>query len=207
MEVHVPECRNVLDFEAADLELFQTIARREGALGSSLRSGLAMHPLSSQIAPYRGVRGHRRAARLASHPQVIQVQLRRPARMFAVLVHQRRDGHRRQTGEEPLVGAKPVLQSGHRIGGTPRLVVPALQGRGAEAHVKARDRMTPGPGRQRCERADQLSRLGGCGEQGADDREAQARPSITFGGIGNCRQCRAPGEATPAVRLAEVKAT
>ena len=40
-----------------------------------------------------------------------------------------------------------------------------------------------------------------CGHQRANDREAQPRPSITFRGIGNRLQFKAPDTATPAVRL------
>ena len=88
-------------------------------------------PWALQVAPHGGVRGHRRgcavSAGLAGHAQVVQVQLRRPAGMLAVLERQRRDGHRRQAREAALVAAQSVLERGHRIGGAPGPVVPALR--------------------------------------------------------------------------------
>ena len=180
----------MLDLEAANLELFQAITGRYGALGRSLRPRLTVHALGEQIAPHRRVRGHGRITLLASHAQIVQVQLRRPARMFAILQRQQANSHRRQTREAALVAAQAVLECGHRIARAPGPVVPALDGRRAEAHVQARDGVAPGLGSQAKKGGTQLPGRGRGGHQRADDGEAQARPSITFRGIGNFVQCR-----------------
>jgi hypothetical protein len=101
VEVQVPQRGDVLDLEAAHFQLLQPVARGHGALGGPPGPGLTVHALSAQVAPQRRVRRHRRAGvlRLACHAQVVQVQLRRPARMLAVLDGQCRDGHGVQAGE------------------------------------------------------------------------------------------------------------
>ena len=42
MEVQVPQRRNVLDLEAADLQLFEPVAGRDGTLGGALRAPLSI---------------------------------------------------------------------------------------------------------------------------------------------------------------------
>ena len=128
-----------------------------------------MHPLGQQVAPHRGVRGHARVARLAGNAQIVQLQLRRPARMLAVLAGQRGNGLSAQAGEATRVAAQAVFERGHRVRRAPGRVVPALQRRGTEAHVQARDGVAPGLGGQRDERAIQLPGLGRCGHQRTDD--------------------------------------
>src|SRR5216684_1510448 len=73
-----------------------------------------------------------------------------------------------------------------------RGVVPALEGRDAESDVEPRDRMTPGLAGEQSQGAVQFARCGWCRQQGADDREAQARPAIALNRIGYCIQGALP---------------
>jgi hypothetical protein len=102
------------------LQLLEAIACQNGTLGSSLGSGLTVHALGQQVAPNRGLRSHGRVAHPASHAQIVQVQLRRPAWMLAVLGGQRRNGHSAQAGESSLVAAQAVLERGNGVRRTPR---------------------------------------------------------------------------------------
>jgi len=76
------------------------------------------------------------------------------------------------------IAAQAVLQGRYRILGSTGCVVPALQRRHAETHVEAGEGMSPRLGGKRGQCARQFPGCRRCGEQGTDDREAQARPAI-----------------------------
>ena len=192
MEVQVPERADVIDLEASDLKAFEPVTRHERALGGALRAGLPEHALGDQEAPDGGVGRHGRVAGEQDCAQVVEVQLHGPARMLAVLAGQDVDGVLAQAREAPGLGVYPASEDCDRIARRARGVIPALDGGNPERHVQPRDRMTPGLGRERAQRVDQAPRCGWRGHQGADDREAQARPAIAQQWIGHRDQGSLP---------------
>ena len=52
---HTPQRADVLDFEAAHLELFEPVAGQHSTFGGSLGAGPPVHALADQEAPHRGV--------------------------------------------------------------------------------------------------------------------------------------------------------
>ncbi len=73
VEVKVKQRADMLDFEAAHLQLFEPVAGQHRALGGALGAGLPVHALAEQEAPYRRIRGHRQAGGLQRDAQVVQV--------------------------------------------------------------------------------------------------------------------------------------
>lgn len=178
VEVQVPQGGDMLDLEAAHLALFQAIARRQGARGIALGVAAAHHPVRLQIAPYARIGRHRGGAAGECRGQVVVVQLSGPTGMVVVLRLQGLAGDGQQTREGTAVGAHAMAQHRHRIGRGARGVVPALEGRDAEAYVETRDRMAPGLGSEFGQGRLQFPARRRGGQQGADDGEAQAGPTL-----------------------------
>lgn len=187
VEVQVPQRRDMIELEAAHLAVLEPVAREHRARARALGCRLAEHPLGLEVAAYRRVGRHAQPSAGECCAQIVHVQLRGPARVLAVLLHQGVDDARRQA-REAAPGAWPVAQCRDRIGGAARGVVPALDRRQPEAYVLAADGMAPGAGGERGQRTVHVARRGRCGQQGADDREAQPRPAIALRGIGRCAQ-------------------
>ena len=187
VEVQVPQRRDMIELEAAHLAVLEPVAREHRARARALGRRLAEHPLGLEVAAYRRVGRHAQPSAGECCAQIVHVQLRGPARVLAVLLHQGVDDARRKT-REAASGAWPVAQRRDRVGGAARGVVPALDRRQPEAYVLAADGMAPGAGGERGQRTVHLARRGRCGQQGADDREAQPRPAIALRGIGRCAQ-------------------
>ena len=175
VEIEVPQGVDVGDLEAAHLELLAARLRGQCAVGAAHRARLAQQAAFPHVAADGGV-GRQAAA--CGCGQVVVVQLERPLRVGLVLP---RDGlcHlRRQGAGAPGVGARAGAQHGDRVGVGADGVEPALQGGKAKAHRQAGGGVAPGFGGQRGEFAVQLARLGRGGQQVADDRKAQARPTV-----------------------------
>lgn len=168
----------MVDLETPDFQLIEPVAGQQRAVCCPFRTGLAEHPPGLEEAPDRRIRRQRRSAADQGGAEVVEMQLRGPARMLTVLGRQAVDGRRREAREAADIAAQAVLQGRHRIfGGTGR-VVPALERRGAETDVEAGARMPPCLGGECGQGGGQFPRRRRCGEQWADDREAQARPTI-----------------------------
>ena len=120
------------------------------------------------------------------------MQLHGPARVLAILGAKDVDDARGKAGEAANVVAQTVPQGSDGIGGRLGGVVPAFQGRDAEANFLVSERMAPGFGGQGGECCLQFAGRRWCGKQRANDREAQARPSITLGWIDNRFQVGLP---------------
>ena len=158
MEIQMPQRTDVIDLEAADLQSFEPVAGQERPCGGAFRTGLAEHAAGCQIPPDRGIRRDSGIAAGQGGAQVVDVQLHGPAGMLAILGRQDVDGPRRETGEAADVVAQAVPQGGDWIGGRLGGVVPAFQGRDAEANLLVSERMTPGLGSQGLERRLQFAR-------------------------------------------------
>ena len=76
------------------------------------------------------------------------------------------------------LGARAILERGHRVGRSSCRVIPALEGGGAEGDGRAGDRVLPGAPAQFKQRAVQFALGWRRGEQRADYGEAQPRPAI-----------------------------
>ena len=106
------------------------------------------------------------------------MQLHAPARVLAILGLQGCDGRRAQAGEAPDVAAQAALQCRHRIGHAAGGVVPALERGHPEVDIEAGERMAPDLGGKCLQGGVQGTGFRWCGQQRANDREAQARPAI-----------------------------
>jgi len=141
------------------------------------------------------------------------MQLHRPARMFAILECKHLNDWRCQAWKSADITAQAILERRHRIVGTPCDVVPAFHGRSGETDIQAGHWVAPRLGGERLQCGIQRLWHGrGC-QQRTNDREAQARPTVTFVRIGWCVQkglpvCGADGSACgsgdykPSLRLA-----
>ena len=187
----MPERRDMLHLIAAHLEPFEPVTGPLGPFGVPARTRLTVHPVCFQIASYRGVRGHPLRGVGPGRTQVVEVQLRGPAGMLPILLHQRLD-QRRRHGGEMAVWAAPVAQCRDRVGGRAGRVVPALQRRYPEADRGPLHRVAPVALGQRGQRRLQCARLRRCGEQRTNDREAQPRPAIAVSRIVTCGQKPSP---------------
>ena len=184
----MPERTDMIDLEAAYLEALETVASEQCAVACAFGLRLAEHPLGLEITAHGGVGRQRRVTSRQGGAQVVEMQLHGPTGMLAVLGGQVRDGGGREAGETANVGTQAVLQDRDRIDRTTGGVVPALQRRGAEADVQAGGRMPPGFGGDAGQGGTQLAGSGRGSQQGANDREAQARPTIAFEWIDNSAQ-------------------
>ena len=180
--VPVPQAVDVLGLVAADLALDEA---RLGALGPfRLARGEApalVEAVGAHEAEQRGIgrRGPQIGLRLGQGDEVVVVELDAPALVGGVLGE---DGAPDRLADGVLlagVGAQLAAKNGHRIGTLAQgAVVPALDGREAEAHGLAGGRMPPRSGRQPFDRRLQLALAGRRGQQLADDGEAQMRPPL-----------------------------
>lgn len=176
----MPKGIDVVHLEAAHLQAFQPIPRSQGPGGGALHTGLAKHALRQEIAAHRGVRRQRGVTVFESGAQVVKVQLHRPAGMLAVLLGQGVNDGLRQTGEVGNTPTQAVLQGGHRVGCLARRVVPALQAGQAKRGVESSAWVAPGFCRKCAQCAVQFTSGRRGSQQGANDDEAQARPSIAL---------------------------
>src|SRR6202046_2858983 len=151
MEVKMHELKNMLDFVAADLALFESITGGQGALAHPAQWALTQQPVRFQISAHARIGRTLRAGGSEHHAQVVVVQLGGPARMLAVLRGQRLHRLARQTRKATDVAADLIAQRLRRITGSFGGVVPRLERRAAEADLKPRERMTPGLGGQRAQ--------------------------------------------------------
>jgi hypothetical protein len=119
--------------------------------------------------------------RLGQSDEVVVVELDAPALVGGVLG---KDGAPNRLADGMLltgIGAQLAAKNGHRIGALAQgAVIPALDGREAEAHGRARGRMAPGASRQPFDRSLQLALVGRRGQQLADDGKAQVRPPLVY---------------------------
>ena len=188
VEVQVPKGIDVIHLEAAYLQAFEPVARCQGTGRGTWGAGLAEHALGQEVAAYGWVGGARRrrgrrmgrsggcaATAGQGGTQVVKVQLCRPARMLAVLPGQRVDDGLRQAGEAFDTTAQAIAQCSHGVIGCTGQVIPALQRGVAKADIKTGRWMAPGLGGKLAQGALQFTRRRGCGQQGADDDEAQSR--------------------------------
>ena len=158
VEVQVPQRRDMLDLEAADLQTLQAIARCQGAVGCALGPCLAEHALRLEVAPDGRVGRHGHCAVRQRDAQIVEVQLHRPARVLAVLRHQ--DGD----------------DLGSRLGNWPHR-------RAADCAASPSDRRRAGPRstsapawRHRSAHRGPIGMAPGLGRQCASARHATARP-------------------------------
>src|ERR1700722_9422764 len=149
MEVKMHELKNMLDFVAADLALFESITGGQGALAHPAQWALTQQPVRFQISAHARIGRTLRAGGSEHHAQVVVVQLGGPARMLSVLRGQNLYRLSRQTREATDVAAYLVAQRVHRIAGLLRGVIPPFECRAAEADLDPRERMTPCLGGQR----------------------------------------------------------
>ncbi len=105
------------------------------------------------------------------------MELVTPRGMLAVLRHQGGDDLWQQAGKLAAIAAQPIAQDRDRIVGKTGGVIPALQRGDTKLHIQAIG-IAPGLGRKFLQRGKQLPGQGRCGQQRADDREAQPRPAI-----------------------------
>ena len=185
MEIQVPQRTDVIDLEAADFQLFEPVARQERPCGGAFRAGLAEHAMGLQIAPDRGVR--RTAASLPAEaarrlskcscmvqPGCSRYWVVRTSMAWAI-----------RLGKRPTSSRKRFLRAatGSAAAWRRSTSVPASRRRSESPSQRADDARTWQPAV--LERRLQFARGRRCGQQGADDREAQARPTITLEGIDN----------------------
>jgi len=191
MEIEMPEGTDMVDLETAHFQAFEPVAGQQRALARAFRAGLAEQASRLEVTAHGGIG---RQGRIAGEggAQVVVMQLHGPAGMLAVLGLQAGDGGGREAGELPDVGTPPVLQGRHRVACGAGGVVPALEGRGSEADIQAGGRVAPGFSGEAGQGGAQFARVGWGGQQGADNREAQARPTIAFEGIDNRGQGSLP---------------
>ena len=128
--------------------------------------------VGSHEAEQRGIGRHglETGLRLGQSDEVVVVELDAPALVGGVLGE---DGasNRLADGRLPAgVGAQLAAKNGHRVGALAQgAVVPALDGREAEAHGLAGGRMSPGASRQPFDRGLQLAFVGRRGQKLTDD--------------------------------------
>ena len=163
------------------LRLLAARLRGHRAVGAARRARLAQQAALPHVAADGGI-GRQAAAQ--GHGQVVVVQLERPLRVGLVLTRDGLDRLRRQGAGAPGVGARAVAQHGDRVGVCADGVEPALQGGKAKAHRQPGGGVPPGFGGQCGEFAVQLARPGRGGQQVADDRKAQARPTVAEWRVG-----------------------
>ena len=182
MAVPMPQAVDILGLVAADLALDNACLGTLCPFGSARAQAPALvETIGAHEATQGRIGRHRLEVwpRLGQRDEVVMVELDAPALMCGVLrdddaTHGRADGVLL-----PGVGAQLAAQHADRIGAlVERAVVPALDGREAEADRLARGRMPPGAGRQRFDRGLQLALVGRRGQQLADDGEAQVRPPL-----------------------------
>ena len=117
--------------------------RRAQRSGGAFWLSLAEHALCFEVTPDRGVGWNRCFAALECGAQVVEMQLHRPARMFAILEGERINNQLRQTWKAADLTAQAILEGCHRIVGTTCGVIPALHRRGRETNIHAGRGMSP----------------------------------------------------------------
>ena len=154
--VPMPQAVDILGLVAAHLALDNARLCALGPIGSARAQTPALvEAVGAHEAAQRGIgrRGLEPRLRLGQRDKVVVVELDAPALVCGVLrdddaTHGRADGVL-----PPGIGAQLAAQHGHRIGAlVERAVVPALDGREAEADRLTRGRMPPDAGRQRFDR-------------------------------------------------------
>ena len=139
----MPQGAHMVDLETAHLKSFQSVARGKRAGGGAFWLSLAEHALCFEVTPDRGVGWNRCFAALECGAQVVEMQLHRPARMFAILEGERINNQLRQTWKAADLTAQAILEGCHRIVGTTCGVIPALHRRGRETNIHAGRGMSP----------------------------------------------------------------
>ena len=151
MAVPMPQAVDILGLVAADLALDNACLGTLGPFGSARAQAAALvETIGAHEATQRGIGRHGLEIwlRLGQRDKVVVVELDAPALVCGVLrdddaTHGRADGVL-----PPGVGAQLAAQHADRIGAlVERAVVPALDGREAEADRLARRRMPPDAGR------------------------------------------------------------
>src|SRR5210317_690824 len=89
----------MLDLVAAHLTLLEPVACGDGPLGATPRCAAAHESLGFQIAPDTRIRRTLHPRGVERHPQVVVVELSRPARVLAILRGQGLHGFGRQARE------------------------------------------------------------------------------------------------------------
>jgi hypothetical protein len=167
VEVKVKQRADMLDLEAAHLQLFEPVAGQHRALACSTihapGAGLPVHALAEQEAPHRRIRGYGQAGGLQRDAQVVQVHLGRPAGVLPILRRQGGDGRLAHAGEATFVATQPVAQRNQRVIASPGRVVPTFQRGDAEAHVQAR--ASGGPAGASIELKEDQNSLAACNHQ------------------------------------------
>ena len=180
MAVPMPQAVDILGLVAADLALDNACLGTLCPFGSARAQAPALvETIGAHEATQGGIGRYRLEVwpRLGQRDEVVMVELDAPALMCGVLrdddaTHGRADGVLL-----PGVGAQLAAQHADRIGAlVERAVVPALDGREAEADRLTRRRMLPGAQAERTKRVLQLALRRRRGQQLADDGEAQVRP-------------------------------
>ena len=178
VHIGVPQGVAARDLVAQHLAGFD---RRPGLALMPLAPALAHQPASPHRPGQRRVGRHRAELGVAvdQRRQVLVVQLRRPRRMRPVLLAQRLDQRRRHRALAPGIGARAPLERADRVVvRRPRLVVPALDRRGREAHRPLARGVLPFALDQPLELGAQLPRRRRRGQKRPDHREAQPRPPV-----------------------------
>ncbi len=140
MEVEVPECVRVLDFEAAYFT--------RGKVFVDLRAAVQFaQSVRGEVPTYGGIGRQFRGAQGGC--QIVVMQLNGPIRMLFVLHLDRRHHRRRQLPGSAGIGSDPPAQHLDRIVAPTGSLKPSLQGRHPEAHRPPTDRMLPGALAQR----------------------------------------------------------
>ena len=162
--IPVPQAVDVLGLVAADLALDQA---RLGALGSFCLAGgeapTLVEAVGSHEAAQRGIGRHgpEIGLRLGQSDEVVVVELDAPALVGGVLGQDGAPDRRADGRLLAGVGAQLAAKNGHRIGTLAQgAVVPALDGREAEAHGLAGGRMPPRASRQPFHRSLQIALVG-----------------------------------------------
>ncbi|MCY1242509.1 hypothetical protein D9M72_554730 [compost metagenome] len=180
VEVQVPERGHVVDLVATHLACLAASRSSDGPIRARARGWLAHQTLRLQIPAHRGVGRQRVRAILGRDAQVVVMQLHGPAGVLTVLLDQRFDDGWAQTDEVAAIVAQSVLELIDRILDVTGPVIPAFDGRRAELNVGAGDGVPPDLGGQCLERLLQFSFGRRRSQQRANDREAQARPSVAM---------------------------
>ena len=178
VHVGVPQGMAARDFVAQHLA---RLDRRTGLALMPLAPALPHQPASAHRPGQRRVRRHRAERGVGVDPrrQVLVVELRRPRRMRPVLLAQRLDQRRRHRARAPGIGARAPLERAHRVVVlSPRLVVPALDGGGREAHRPRTARVIPLALGQPLQLRAQLPLRRRRGQKRPHHREAQPRPPL-----------------------------
>src|SRR5271170_6249412 len=177
MEVEVPERIDMLVFVRTRLARYHL--RLTPLTLAAPPLALAQESMILHEAAHRTIARHRTQRRILLHQdsEVVVMELITPARVLLILARQRR----RQRGRDARMRARVLghlaLERAEGVLLSARRVVHALDRLAGEAERLARGRMLPRPPGELVDAAGKLAGLRRRGQQLADDRKAQTRPS------------------------------